>query len=407
MKNLMENLKNLPPDKKRMLIIGSIAVIIVGGIYLMAQKSTPQKEEKQIPSAQQKIVITPTGGKELLQTRIQEQEQRIQKQEEEIQRLKALLEQQQQTRQQNTFSQTSPPPPPPATLPPANTLPPPPPPPSTGPGQSKVEQPPSIIKSQRDIAIVGKEEVQEKREDKDDKKEQKQEEEGSKKKTIYLPSGTFVKGKLITGGDFPASDFVKANPYPVLIRLTDLAILPNDVKGNLKGCFIIGEGFGDLAAERAYIRPVYLSCLDWEGNAVIDQKIKGFIADSDGKLGLRGRVVSKMGSDLVRVAMAGFLEGLGKGLSEVLKYKETYILPQGGVVQRPDEEGVVKAAGGEGISLAAKQLSQFYLALAQQTVPVVEVNAVRDVYVIVSEGTELEIKNVSKGIWNKDKGGVK
>ncbi|MCM8819905.1 MAG: TraB/VirB10 family protein, partial [Candidatus Omnitrophica bacterium] len=237
--------------------------------------------------------------------------------------------------------------------------------------------------------------------------ENSSQEESSKKKSIYLPSGTFVRGKLITGGDFPASDFVKANPYPVLIRLTDLAILPNDVKGNLKGCFIIAEGFGDLAAERAYIRPVYLSCLDWEGNAVIDQKIKGFVADSDGKLGLRGRVVSKMGNVLARVAMAGFLEGLGKGLSEVLKYKETYILPQGGVVQRPDEEGVVKAAGGEGISLAAKQLSQFYLALAQQTVPVVEVNAVRDVYVIVTEGTELEIKDVKKGIWNKDKGGVR
>ena len=403
MKNLIEKFNNLPPDKKRILLLGSLGVIIIGGIYLSSQKST-QKVDKPAPQPQGKVVITPTGGKELLQTRIQEQEERMRKQEEEIQRLRALLEKQEQMREQKseTLPPSLPPPPPPATIPPPNTLPPPPP-SLTSTGQAETELKP---KKQKDISIIGKEEPQEEVKEKKESKENKEDENSSqeertKKKTIYLPSGTFVKGKLITGGDFPASDFVKANPYPVLIRLTDLAILPNDVKGNLKGCFIIAEGFGDLAAERAYIRPVYLSCLDWEGNAVIDQKVKGFIADSDGKLGIRGRVVSKMGSVLARVAISGFIEGLGKGLSDVLKNKDTFILPQGGAVQRTNEEDIVKVAAGEGVSSAAKQLSQFYLALAQQTVPVVEVNAVRDVYVVITEGNELEIKSVNKGIWNK------
>jgi conjugal transfer pilus assembly protein TraB len=44
---------------------------------------------------------------------------------------------------------------------------------------------------------------------------------------------------------------------------------------------------------------------------VIDQKVKGFIVDQDGKIGLRGKVVAKMGSMIARAALAGFASGVG------------------------------------------------------------------------------------------------
>jgi conjugal transfer pilus assembly protein TraB len=58
---------------------------------------------------------------------------------------------------------------------------------------------------------------------------------------------------------------------------------------------------------------------------------------------------------------------------------------------------VVQAGIGSGISTASQQISKFYLELAHQAMPVIEVGAVRDVTLVISEGTELEIKEINKG----------
>ena len=41
---------------------------------------------------------------------------------------------------------------------------------------------------------------------------------------------------LLSGLDAPTSEGAKGNPAPVFIRVRDLAVLPNRVKANLKGC---------------------------------------------------------------------------------------------------------------------------------------------------------------------------
>ncbi len=102
-----------------------------------------------------------------------------------------------------------------------------------------------------------------------------------------------MRRPLLSGLDAPTVESAKGNPVPVLLRIKDLAILPNKVKADLKGCFVIAEGQGNLADERAHLRLVNLSCLSRKGQAVIDQKIKGFVVDSEEDR-LRGTVVSKM-----------------------------------------------------------------------------------------------------------------
>ncbi|MGC8912301.1 MAG: TraB/VirB10 family protein, partial [Nitrososphaeria archaeon] len=47
---------------------------------------------------------------------------------------------------------------------------------------------------------------------------------------------------------------------------------------------------------------------------------------------------------------------------------------------------------GQGIQSAANELMKFYLELAKQTIPVVEILPTRSVTVVVSEGVMLEIK---------------
>jgi len=48
---------------------------------------------------------------------------------------------------------------------------------------------------------------------------------------------------------------------PGLLRIRDLAFLPNQVRANLKGCFVISERSWIFADERAHLRITSISCL--------------------------------------------------------------------------------------------------------------------------------------------------
>jgi len=210
---------------------------------------------------------------------------------------------------------------------------------------------------------------------------------------IYLPP-SFMAATLLSGLDAPTSEGARGNPSPVFIRIKELAVLPNRVKANLKGCFVIAEGHGNLATERAELRLVSLSCLDRKDNAVIDQKVKGFVVDADGKIGLKGAVVSRMGASIARSLIAGFFGGVGDAFR---MSSSTQAVSALGVTQIVDPNQVVKAGVGSGISTAATELQKFYLELAKQTMPVVEVGATKEITLVISEGVELEIKDGKLG----------
>jgi len=214
----------------------------------------------------------------------------------------------------------------------------------------------------------------------------------SKKKMVYLPP-SFMEATMLSGLDAPTMEGGKGQPVPVLLRIRDLAFLPNQVRANLKGCFVIGEGYGSLADERAHLRIINISCLSKKGTAVIDQHIKGFIVDSDGKIGLRGKVVSKMGAIIARSVIAGFFSGIGDAIKA---QSLTTSISALGQTQTIDPNQVMQAGLGGGISSGAQQVSKFYLDLAKSTMPVIEVGAVRDVTLVISEGTELEIREINK-----------
>jgi conjugal transfer pilus assembly protein TraB len=220
-------------------------------------------------------------------------------------------------------------------------------------------------------------------------------EEGADKKKepgerVYLPP-SFMAATLLSGLDAPTSEGAKGNPAPVFIRIKDLAVLPNKVKANLKGCFVIAEGHGNLATERAELRLVSLSCLDRRDHAVIDQKIKGFVVDADGKIGLKGTVVSKMGAAVARSLIAGFFGGIGEAFRQSAATQSISAL---GATQIVDPSQVARAGIGGGVATAATELQKFYLELAKQTMPVIEVGATKNITVIISEGIDLGIKEI-------------
>jgi conjugal transfer pilus assembly protein TraB len=217
---------------------------------------------------------------------------------------------------------------------------------------------------------------------------QPQEDKKKEELRVYLPP-SFMEGSLLSGLDCPTVESAKKDPMPALIRIKDLAVLPNAVKANLKGCFVIAHGWGSLADERAHLKLVSLSCLDRGGKSVIDQEVDGFVVDSDGKIGLSGTVVAKLGSTIARAALAGFFGGVG----DFLKASTTTTqVTAAGTIQSIDTNRLATAGLGGGLSTAANELGKFYMELARQTMPVIEVGATKTITIVISRGVDLVIK---------------
>ena len=211
-------------------------------------------------------------------------------------------------------------------------------------------------------------------------------------RTVYLPP-SFMEARLLTGFDASTSGDGKNNPEPLLLRIQAPAVLPNDVKANLRGCFMVAEAVGRLNKERADVRLVSLSCIGRNGQAVIDTTIKGFVTDSDSKVGLSGRVVSKMGAATARAVVAGIFGGAGNALQAVAMTQSTSPL---GTTATVDTDQIAKSAVGGGLAEGANTLHELYLDLAKQATPIIEVGASKKVTVVISEGKELEIKDCER-----------
>ncbi len=214
-----------------------------------------------------------------------------------------------------------------------------------------------------------------------------------KGRTVYLPP-SFMEASLLTGFDASTSGTGKNSPEPMLLRIQTPAVLPNDIKGDVEGCFVVAEAVGRLDKERADVRLTSLSCLSKNGQAVIDETVKGFVTDSDSKVGLSGRVVSRMGAATARATVAGIFGGAGDWLKAASTTTSTSAL---GSTQTVDGGDVVPYALGGGLSEGADTLRDFYLDLARQTTPVIEVGATKEITVVISEGKDLQIREIGSG----------
>jgi conjugal transfer pilus assembly protein TraB len=212
-----------------------------------------------------------------------------------------------------------------------------------------------------------------------------------KSRTIYLPPG-FMKARLLTGIDALASRDATSNPEPIIARVQAPAVLPNDLKANLSGCFIIGNATGSLAKERVEVQLVSLSCVDFDQRSVVDQPVKGFFVDADGKKGLSGQVITRAGATLARAFLAGTISGIGQSVQDTFGATSVSAL---GSVRTLSPTDSAKTGVAEGLSKSSDKLTDFYLDLAREAGPIVEVGAGKDVVVVIQEGVSLEIKSAT------------
>jgi conjugal transfer pilus assembly protein TraB len=197
------------------------------------------------------------------------------------------------------------------------------------------------------------------------------------------------RGTLLGGLDAPTGGQAQSNPHPVLIRLSDNSVLPNRFRGEYRDCFVIAAGYGDISSERAYLRTENLSCVRPDG-ATLEVKIQGSVYGEDGKVGMRGRLVTKQGQMLANALLAGVVSGIGQGLATS---STTYSTSALGTIASNGGSGsdAYRAGIGTGVGKALDRLAQYYIKLAENTFPVIEIDASREIDVVITKGVRIDV----------------
>ncbi|MCL2590067.1 MAG: TraB/VirB10 family protein [Betaproteobacteria bacterium] len=209
--------------------------------------------------------------------------------------------------------------------------------------------------------------------------------EESRTVATYLPVSV-TRGQLLGGLDAPTGGQAQSNPHPVLIRLSDNAVLPNLMRGQYRDCFVIAAGYGDISSERAYLRTESLSCVRQDGST-LEVSIQGSVYGEDGKVGLRGRLVTKQGQMLANALLAGVVSGIGQGLATSSSETSTSAL---GTVSTLSGSDAYRAGIGTGVGRALDRLAQYYIRLAENTFPVIEIDAGREIDVVITRGVKID-----------------
>jgi conjugal transfer pilus assembly protein TraB len=197
---------------------------------------------------------------------------------------------------------------------------------------------------------------------------------------FYMPSGSVIQAVLLTGVDAPTGRAALKDPVPVLARIKHQAILPNRFLADVRECFLLLDTVGDLPSERAMMRSANISCVR-KDRSVIDVPIQGYAVGEDGRAGLRGRVVSKQGAALGKAMMAGFADGVSRAFGA-----NNSSLSTGGDINA--SQSMQSGAMG-GASTALDRVAQYYLDLANEMHPIIEIDRGRHITLVVVRGRTL------------------
>lgn len=199
----------------------------------------------------------------------------------------------------------------------------------------------------------------------------------------YIPSGSFSDAVMIEGADANASVTGSTQTTPVEFRLSGKVQLPNSHEYSMEGCFVTAEIWGDISSERGTGRTRNISC-NLKNGQHIDQKFEGHFA-YQGKEGIRGKPVMRNGKIIGYAGAAGFLSGIGAGISSAAT-------PSVGLGATASVGGgdILKQGFGGGAEKAADTLSQYWIKRAEQYHPVIDIGAGNPVTIVFQEGFQLE-----------------
>ena len=210
-----------------------------------------------------------------------------------------------------------------------------------------------------------------------------------KKIGTYIPAGSYVEAKMISGVDAGIGITAEADPRQVLLRVTGKVISAGFGKhylttDKLMGCVVQCQAVGDLSSEKAYLKPVVMTCAK-DTESIIEIPVKGYVS-SNGKVGIRGEIVSREGDLVAKSFLAGLVGGVGSGASKF--YEPQHALSNGFAVQTGKEttKNIFGTGLGKGINDSSSRLSDYLIKRAEQYQPVISINEGVAVDLVFQEG---------------------
>lgn len=192
---------------------------------------------------------------------------------------------------------------------------------------------------------------------------------GGESAESYLPASSFVSVRLLTGGYVGTGAGANLTPIPVVMRLEEPVTLPNQRSSNLEGCLLTGHATGDISAERIHIRLDRLACVSPNGET-LDMRVQGYVVDDAGMEGTPGRLVTRSGQAVANALAVSLLSGIGEAVSLSSQNISTSSITG---TQTRDVKNAWRAGIGEGIQDGMDRIVDYYLKIADQVLPVLEV----------------------------------
>ena len=201
----------------------------------------------------------------------------------------------------------------------------------------------------------------------------------------YLPPNSIAKATVVVGVDATTNTRSQSDPLPVLLRITGPA---RSVYGEgkllatrVQGCMVNGAAYGDLSSEKVYVKLQRMTCAQPGGRFAVSE-VKGFIAFG-GKVGVRGRVVSREGSLTTQAFLAGLVSSAGSAING--SFNQPFLTDGGR--ENPDAGEIGLRALGGGAEQAGTTVSEYLIERAEQYQPVIEMPTGAHVEVVFLDGT--------------------
>ncbi len=205
-----------------------------------------------------------------------------------------------------------------------------------------------------------------------------------KKADELLITGSFARARLLNGVEAPTGGQANGNPVPMLLEIKYPAFLPNRYRSDIKRCMVTANATGDLSSERVLVRLDRMSCIT-NTRGAIDVRVTGYVTGEDGKTGLKARVVTRSGQAIANALLVGTLSGLGEAVSLAAQDSTTNFA---GTVSN-SVNNPWKAGLGDGMKDAMDRVADYYLRLADKIFPVLEVDAGRDVDIVITQSSSI------------------
>ncbi len=191
-----------------------------------------------------------------------------------------------------------------------------------------------------------------------------------KKLNVVVPSGSYVRAKLMTGVSTPEGKF-----YPSLLVQEESYTGPNKTKIDLSGCFALAKTQAQMSSERIEFKVYKLSCVSKRGR-MIERKVNGYVVDNKDQ---NFAIKAELKSNQSRVATMAFMNSIVNGIGEIINRKAQNI---GGANPDTNTSNVIVQRGASG---AANTVAQWYLQQANNLSATLNIRSGHDVFIVMNK----------------------